>query len=263
MHRTILPALTPSQPNALNRIEKYRQPFLIPLLILFWPLTALVLFCDSVTVARYTPHGQMLSMLLALGYIGALLLHMNPQRRLLALLFVPLSGVGEIMFSLWFGLYQYRLEAIPWYVPLGHSILLSVGLMLSELPLLNEKRRLFEHNLTLFHVGLVAGTLLLFRDTLSAVLIAGFLLMLPWMRNRIAYLLIGVLVLYVELLGTYWRCWTWGASPFGVLQTTNPPTGAFACYVLAELIALKYAGIIEKWWTNRRIQILDCKPLRA
>ena len=229
------------------------------MLLLFWPLTALVLYCDSVAVARITAYGQWFSTFLALSYLGALMLHMSPQRRLLVMLFVPLSAVGEVMFSLWFGLYQYRLEMIPWYVPLGHSILLGAGLMLSDLPGLKVKQRVFEHGLTLFHALLVAGALLLFRDSLSAILIVGFFVMLPWMRNRMAYLVIGVLVLYVELLGTYWRCWTWGNSPFGVLQTTNPPVGAFACYILAEMIALKYAGIIETCWANHRVRITKLK----
>jgi hypothetical protein len=236
----------------LRRILK-TSPLLLPLALLFWPLTALVLYCDSSAVISAIGYGQWPSTLLALAYLAALLSQMNPQHRLLTIVFVPLSAIGETIFSLGLDLYRYQLEAIPLYVPLGHSILLAVGLAYSDTSWVERHRRLLDWGLTLFHVLLVGGALLLFNDTLSAIFMAMFLLLLRRrIKNRTAYLLIGVLVLYVELLGTYWGCWVWELSPLGWLHTTNPPTGAFACYVVGELAAVRYAIMFGSWWARYR-----------
>lgn len=222
------------------------------LVLAFWPVTATVLYCDSANVAQSLAYGQWLSNGLALLYLGALISQMPWQRRVLAVIFVPFSAVGEVIFTMLLGLYQYRLGAIPLYVPLGHSILLSVGLAIGESDFAELHQARLQGGLIAFHALLVGGTLVLFGDTLSAVLLTIFFIMLCYIPRRTTYLVIGILVLYIELLGTMWRCWTWGLSPFGSLHTTNPPTGAFACYVIADLIAVKVATLIEAWWLGRR-----------
>ena len=52
----------------------------------------------------------------------------------------------------------------------------------------------------------------------------------------------GVLVLYIELVGTALGCWVWDPAPFGVLRTTNPPVGAFVCYVIADILVMKISA---------------------
>ncbi|HEY3229211.1 MAG TPA: hypothetical protein VGJ87_08325, partial [Roseiflexaceae bacterium] len=93
-----------------------------------------------------------------------------------------------------------------------------------------------------FHAGLFGGAALALHDTLSALFGALFILILYRKRGRPFYLIMGVLVLYIELVGTALGCWVWGAAPFGVLHTTNPPVGAFACYVIADILVMKIAS---------------------
>ncbi|MBV9470784.1 MAG: hypothetical protein JO316_18055 [Abitibacteriaceae bacterium] len=231
-------------------------------LIAFWPLTALVLYCDAQPIARLVPGGQELSNLIAFLYLSILISQMRPSRRLLAVLFVPLSAIGEAIFTLVFGLYHYRLNAIPLYVPLGHSILLSVGLSYADRSLWRVHKRTLQQALLLFHALLIGGTLLLFHDILSALLLAVFLIVL-WQsrsRSRTTYLVIGGLVLYIELLGTMWGCWRWEPFAFGVLRTTNPPLGAFACYVIADIIAVKMAALVGSWCSPLHIPRLTTAP---
>jgi hypothetical protein len=225
------------------------RAFLLPA---FWPLTALVLFCDSRMVAGSGDDGQVLSDLLAPAFLGLLMLRLRPDQRLLAALFVPISAAGEGVFSLLFGLYHYRLGGVPIYVPFGHAILLSVGLVLADSPLVRRHERRVRDALILFHGGLMAGAFLLLGDSLTAIFGAGFALILWRKRGRPFYLIMGVLVLYIELLGTIWGCWAWAPAPWGILHTTNPPTGAFACYVIADIIAMKTAARIAPWWARRR-----------
>jgi len=223
------------------------------LLIGFWPLTALVLFCDSQFVAQRSNYGQWISALLALTFLLALASRMRPERQLLIALFVPLSAIGEGIFSLVFKLYGYRLGGVPVYVPFGHSILLGIGLMLSDSAWIKAHEQRVRVALIGFHAALMGGALLFFNDTLSAILGVMFFTVLRRQRGRALYLIIGVLVLYVEILGTAWGCWVWQPSPFGLLHTTNPPTGAFACYVLADIIAMKCAARVEIWLLRRRL----------
>src|SRR4028119_1856737 len=105
------------------------------LLLAFWPLTALVLFCDSPFVVQRVSYGQTLSAFLAGAFLLGLISQMPPQRRLVAMLFVPLSAIGEMIFTYVLGLYHYRTGTLPLYVPFGHAVLLSVGLVLAD----NEK----------------------------------------------------------------------------------------------------------------------------
>ena len=221
------------------------------LLILFWPLTALVLFCDSRAVAELGDYGQYASNLLAPAFLLALMSRMAPQRQLLVALFVPLSAIGEAIFSLLFGLYGYRLGGVPLYVPFGHSILMSIGLLLADCEFVRRHERRVCRNLLLFHGGLIAGTLLLRGDTLSTLFAVLFVLVLRGRCDRPFYLILGVLVLYVEILGTLWGCWVWRPDSFGVLHTTNPPPGAFTCYVIGDILAMQIATGVE-WCLMRR-----------
>jgi hypothetical protein len=224
------------------------------LLIAFWPLTALVLFADSVALAGHSLGGQWITNLLAPLFLLGLMRPLPPDRQLVAALFVPIAAAGETVFSLVFGLYTYRLGGVPPYVPFGHAILLGIGLLLADLPFVLRHARPIRVALIAFHGGLIGGAGLL-GDSLSVLFGLVFFLVLWRKRGQLLYLIIGVLVLYIELLGTAWGCWTWGPAPWGVLHTLNPPVGAFACYVLADILALKSAA-----WVAPRLARLRAAP---
>ncbi len=222
------------------------------LLVLFWPLTALVLFFDSRVVGELHPLGQWLSNFLAPLFLLALMSRMPPQRQLLLALFVPLSAIGEGIFSLILGLYQYRLGGVPLYVPFGHSILMATALLMADSDFVQRNERRVSNSLLLFHGVLIAGTLLWCGDTLSSLFAVLFVLILRGQCNRPFYLILGLLVLYIEILGTFWGCWAWRPDPFGWLQTTNPPPGAFTCYVIGDILAIQIAAGVA--WYYRRLR---------
>jgi len=85
----------------------------------------------------------------------------------------------------------------------------------------------------------------------ALLLLVGALIILALTNWRLTLVVIpllplamGVLVLYIELLGTALGCWSWDAAPFGLLQTTNPPVGAFVCYVIADIVVIQALT----WW---------------
>lgn len=215
------------------------------MLLGFWPLTALVLFCDSSQLAGVVPFGQTASTVLALGYLLTILACTKPDRRLALSIFVVLAAIGECLFSLIFDLYEYRLGGVPLYVPLGHSILMGTALLFADLDWIQRRQTMVRIGLGLLHGGLILGALLLFRDTLSTLFTVIFLLLLRKRGTEPFFLILGVLVLYVELLGTTWNCWSWRPDSFTILHTTNPPMGAFTAYAAGEMLALYLAPKIR------------------
>lgn len=209
------------------------------LLVVFWPLTALVLFCDSLAVRSAGLPGQLFSNLLAPLFLLVLLPHLSSEQRRSVIIFVPFSALGEGLFSLVFGLYTYAEGGVPFYVPFGHAILLAICFMIADRPVVVARTSQIRWALIAFHSALIGGAWLALGDSLSALFGLLFVLIMIRKRGRVLYLIMGVLVLYIELLGTAFGCWYWWPQPWGVLHTLNPPVGAFACYVVADLIVMR------------------------
>ena len=214
------------------------------ILISFLLFTATVLATDSQQlVVSQGIDGQPFANVLVISYFLLLLFGLGPEQRLMALIFVPFSTIGECIFSLLFGLYTYRLEMIPLYVPFGHGVLFSMGLLVAELSVIRKHEEQLKSLLIALFCLLFGGVILFLHDSLSIIFGLVFLWVLRRKGYQTFYFIMGLLVLYVELSGTYWGCWAWTLHPFGQswLYTTNPPVGAFACYVLADLGVMKLA----------------------
>jgi hypothetical protein len=231
------------------------------LLFAFWPLTAFILWLDSSTLNSKYFEGQTLANWLAPLFFVLLLFRLPRQYRLPVALFVPLSAIGEALFSLGFKLYDYRLGGVPLYVPFGHSILLGVGLLLSQSASVLRHETSVRRWLLCFHGALILTAWLWFGDSLSLMWGAAFFVFWFWAarqdKARTFSLIVGVLVLYIELLGTHWNCWNWAPSPWGILHTVNPPVGAFACYVVGELNAMLCANWLAARWNEWRLSRSD------
>lgn len=222
------------------------------LMLAFWPLTAFILWLDGNHAGRQW-NGQLFANLLAPLFLALLVFQLPPKRRLSALLFLPLSAFGEWLFSIAFGLYDYRMGAVPLYVPFGHAILLSIGLLLAENSWVQTHETRIRLALASFHFSLIVAAWLWLGDVLSLLWGAAFAVLFSKHRNAQSTfpLILGVLVLYIELLGTRFGCWNWKPLAWNVIPTWNPPVGAFACYVLADLFALSCARRLQNWWDAR------------
>ncbi len=219
----------------------------LALIVGFAPIVLFALGCDSRWLLERGVDGQVWSNLAGPIYFALLLGGLRPEQRLMVLIFVPFSALGEYLFSLVFGLYSYKFSAVPLYVPFGHAILFGTGLLLAELPLVTSDPRRTRLLLGFFHAALFAGALLLYGDTLSALFGAVFIWLMRRKGSPPLYLIMGVLVLYIELVGTAFGCWVWAPRPLGLLHTTNPPVGAFVCYVIADVIVIRLAGLLAPY----------------
>jgi tetratricopeptide (TPR) repeat protein len=216
---------------------------------LFFPVVLFVLAGDSAWLAARGWDGRLATMIAAPVYLLLMLGGLRHEHRIMTLVFVPFTAAGEYLFSIVFQWYTYRAGGVPVYVPFGHAILLATGLLIVDSPWVVRHTPALRRALLLFHGLLTLGALLLYGDTLSALLGLILLGVLVAYRGRLLYLVIGVLVLYIELVGTWLGCWRWQAAPFGVLRTTNPPVGAFVCYVLADVLVMQ--AIVWVLWVRR------------
>jgi hypothetical protein len=211
----------------------------------FFPLVALVLGADSIWLSGSDFSGQLLADGLAAAYFILLLWGLDAGEKLMVLIFVPFSAIAEYVFSSILGIYTYRLATVPIYVPLGHAILFSTGLMLSKLPVAIARENRLQPILLSLQGFLFAGAILFLQDILSAILGTLFALVIWWRGCRSIYLIMGFLVLYIELLGTGFGCWVWQKNAFNLLHTTNPPFGAFVFYVFGDIAILKMSGYFK------------------
>ncbi|HEU5088937.1 MAG TPA: hypothetical protein VFT99_15890, partial [Roseiflexaceae bacterium] len=193
-------------------------------------------------------------------YLLVVVRWLPPEQRLPALVFVPFSALGEYIFSILFGWYDYKFGAVPLYVPFGHAILFSTGLLIEDQPWVQRHLAQVRWALVAFLAALFAGAVIALGDTLSLALGVLFLYILYRKRMRLLYLIMGVLVLYIELVGTQFGCWTWRQAAWGALHTTNPPVGAFVCYVIADILVLKLSARLQPLLARRPAL---ARPFRA
>lgn len=222
------------------------------LLILFLPLTAMVLFFDSLFVKSQGIDGQLLSNVMATLYLLLLLPSLQPIQRIMTLVFLPVAVVGEYVFSLVFQLYIYAEISVPFYVPPGHAILFGTGLIFCDTVWAQEHTPQLRWGLLAFHLALIFGAIIGLGDTLTALFLIPLTYILYRSRLRLFYLVMGVLVLYVEVIGTLFGCWRWVPFPIhGLLHAVNPPVGAFCCYVVADILVVKITRRLMRWVKRR------------
>lgn len=225
-------------------------------LYFFWPmLFVFVLGMDSLWMQQHIAWGQHAALLAVVIFLALTLRWLPADRRLIVICFVVIAVIGECLFSLVFGLYEYRLNNIPVYVPLAHPILLVLAWVLIELPVFQKHNERLAAVLARFHGAVIICLAVFLGDTLS---LAFGALALYVFRKRpfgLVYGLMGFIVLAIEIAGTQLGCWQWAPeSAGGWLHSTNPPYGAFLGYVAADVASIKLArSMAQRWFPNIRI----------
>lgn len=166
---------------------------------------------------------------------------LSTERRLQTLLVVVVATGMEVVGSILWGVYTYRLHNLPLFVPPGHGLVYLGGISLSQTAFVRARTQLF--------VGAVAccaaawalvGLILLPRlDVGGAIGVALFLFFLLRGRAPAIYAGVFVVVLFLEIWGTAIGLWQWHATAPGTgLAMGNPPSGAMSGYVLFDVVAL-------------------------
>ncbi|MGL5808997.1 MAG: hypothetical protein ACRCYQ_03530 [Nocardioides sp.] len=169
---------------------------------------------------------------------------------------VVAATMGEIVGSIIWGLYVYRLENLPLFVPAGHGLVYLAGLQISRLPALHRRRG----SLIGVAIGLVAawGTIGLtgWLGRVDAAGAFGCLVVIVFLlTSRNAPVIAGVflVVAVLEIYGVWIGTWSWvpvvpGLTVGGAEITMgNPPSGAIAGYVGFDLTGVLLGPYLARW----------------
>jgi hypothetical protein len=200
-----------------------------------------------------TRHGQWaLGALTWLALLGMMRLF-PVERRAQALGVVLFATVGELTGSIIWGVYTYRLENLPLFVPPAHGLVYLTGFALA-LGLRKHGRTLVAAAATAAVTwGLLGLTLLPRRDVAGAFGLPLLLVFLWRSQNRqilaAVFFVVGALEFYGTALGT----WRWAAELPGLgIPDGNPPSGVASGYVWFDVMALLVAPAFLRLASPRR-----------
>jgi hypothetical protein len=209
-----------------------RRPALVLLVVAVWTVGGLWL--DG-QVGRT---GQLGLGVLTACVLTALLALQPSTVRLQAIAVVVIATLGEVVGSLVWGLYGYRLENLPAFVPPGHGLVYLGGFALAVLARARPNVLLGVAGGGAAVWGIAGVTALPASDVVGAMGCAFLIGVLLWTR-RAVYAGVFVVVAGLELYGTALGTWTWEAAVPGLgLSQGNPPSGAASGYVVFDVLAL-------------------------
>ena len=144
-----------------------------------------------------------------------------------------IATAGEVLLSLVWGLYDYRLGNLPLFVPPGHVLLYWLGLQWAG----RMPGRVIALTPWLALAGVsalaVAGI-----DWTGPALLAVFLVCVWRGPSPRLYITMFLLSLAMELWGTWLGNWTWRSALPGVgWPVANPPLAAGAFYCVLDLLS--------------------------
>jgi hypothetical protein len=180
----------------------------------------------------------------------AVALWLQPREvRVQVLVLVAVATVLEVVGSIVWGAYRYRLGNLPLFVPAGHGLFYLAALRTASLPVLQRNARPIVIAVaaasTVYMVwGLIRPPL---PDLLGFVTWAIFIRFVARGRFPLLYAVSFVLTLALELYGTGWGVWRWSpVLPGLLLPAGNPPTGIGAAYAAMDGLTRRIIGRIAR-----------------
>jgi len=220
----------------------------------------IVFFLDSTWLASHFNYGQWAANIFTLTYFLWMYQAANKRIRQTMKYAVVIATAGEAFLCLLLGMYEYRLENIPIYVPLGHAILYTTVWYLTHDPWIIKHQKVLMHfmlGFTLFYTYL-----LVINDNDIYGAICTFLLLILLTlntRSRRFFLIMFMAVAYLEQLGTFFECWYWHPTLLNKpnwISSGNPPSGISLGYYILDILCLWVYLIrhrlTNKRWKNRR-----------
>jgi hypothetical protein len=195
--------------------------------------------------------GQFAAILWTLGVWTWLYKIGGIEERRVMILCTAIAGLGEVILSMVWGLYVYQFANVPLFVPPGHALLMTLGLMTSQTMVKHKAGRAFQAILpwgASIYAGFAWGVGF---DEFGAALFSVFAICMVFSRARMLYAVMFVIALVMELYGTALGNWTWlRITPWLGITATNPPFSAGALYCLLDLLVL---GALRLWAGNRAV----------
>jgi hypothetical protein len=178
------------------------------------------------------------------GFLAIAFIHLTPMERAQTSVVVVVATCAEVVGSILWGLYHYRLGNLPLFVPPGHGLVYLTGLRMSQ-------GRVFVRHRRVLVWGAIAGAsawaglgLVALGRTDAAGAFGVAVLVAFLLRGRAPQVYAGVFVAvaFLEIYGTAIGTWHWAAEVPGLgIPDGNPPSGAASGYVFFDIAALALA----------------------
>jgi hypothetical protein len=163
---------------------------------------------------------------------------------------VAMATLFEVIGSVLWGVYRYRLGNLPVFVPPGHGFVYLAGLSLSRVAPLRIRPRLLPAVAIAGGVAWAAVGLSGVLGRVDAIGAFGVLVFVVFLRRSpTPSVLAGVFVVVaaLEIYGTAIGTWRWAATVPGLgLPDGNPPAGAASGYVMFDLAAIAVAPLLVR-----------------
>ncbi|CAA6825927.1 MAG: Unknown protein [uncultured Sulfurovum sp.] len=196
---------------------------------LFFPILWLGLYLDSELINQ-----QWITNILV--FITFIWIYTQVSKQIKQLMFYGLIVAlgGELLFALVFGMYTYRLENLPIYVPFGHTIIYACIYYFIKEPIILKHR---EKIINVLYIAMIIYSTLWF---IFANDVFGFLCLLVILvifkrrpQTKLFFLFMFFAIVYLELVGTYYQCWYWPETWFDkvpFITSANPPSAISVFY---------------------------------
>lgn len=216
----------------------------------FLAFTILALRIDSVVFFHNYFDGRTLTNVLGIFYFFLFFYFADSHLRKLMLAMVLLSYIGELIFCTLLGMYDYRTDAIPLYVPFGHAIVYASGYVFAHTEWAVGNDSLLKKYFTIGFILLFLSVGFFLNDMFSLLFGVFFFLLLKRKKWQNLYYFIALCVIYIELIGTYFQCWTWVPKTFDMIPAANPPMGAVFFYAGGDVLLAKIVVL----WENKKLK---------
>ena len=170
---------------------------------------------------------------------------------------VAYATVIEYVFADWLGVYVYRLENVPAFVPPGHGLVYLAAFAIGRSAWARRHSRpLVATTLALGGAWALWGVTLADRQDALGAFWFGCLLLFAWKgKSPLLYAGAFLVVSYLEIVGTSLGTWEWQPSdPTGLVSIGNPPSGIAGGYAWFDAAALWCAPRLLRWWDARQSQ---------
>lgn len=158
---------------------------------------------------------------------------------------VFLSYIGELIFCKLLGMYHYRTNPIPLYVPFGHAIVYASGYVMAQTSWAKTKEKKLQLFFGYSFVILFLSVGIFLNDVFSILFGFLFFVLLKRKQWQNLYYFIALCVIFIELVGTFFQCWTWVPKTIGIIPAANPPMGAVFFYAGGDVLLAKIVSKLK------------------
>ena len=186
------------------------------------------------------------------AFLAAALWFSPWEERLQVVTMVGVATTVECLCSIVLGVYTYRLDNLPLYVPPGHGLFYLMALRLSQLDILRRHVRAIVWSIFVGATALLLRNLLVLPEP-DLFGLATWIAFIPFIaRSRLA-LLYGVsfvMTMALEFYGTGLGTWTWAPTvPLVGLAAANPPACVGVGYCMMDAATRWLAPKAQALWT--------------